>query len=190
MRPRLSLAAVLGAAVAASALALGCATYSDDLSRGQKYYDGNEHERALAVLRALEPDIDSLKSEDRVRYYYVRGMTDYRLASDSYKVRPDARYWLGLAQAGEEETHGALTDDQKARVKEALDDLSHDVYGGADVVEEKKDSKSDKKADKKSDDDAPKKKKKKDSDDDDAPKKKKNGGGDDDDAPKKKKKGD
>jgi hypothetical protein len=114
-------------------------------------------------------------------------MTDYRLASDTYKVRPDARYWLGLAQAGEEETHGALTDDQKARVKEALDDLSHDVYGGADATDDKKDSKADKKADKKSDDDAPKKKKKG-GDDDESPKKKK--GGDDDDAPKKKKKGD
>ena len=174
MRPRLFVVAL--AALAAPLFALGCTTYQDDLSRGQKYYEGNEHERALGVLRALEHDLDSLRPEDRVKYFYYRGMTDYRLASETYKVRPDARHWLGLAQAGEEETPSSLSDEQKARVKEALDDLARDVYGGADNDDTAK--KDDKKKDaattkKKSDDDDGAKKKKKADDDDDAPKKKK-----------------
>ena len=179
MRPRLLVVALV--ALAAPLVALGCTTYQDDLSRGQKYYEGNEHERALAVLRMLEHDLDSLKPEDRVKYFYYRGMTDYRLASDTYKVRPDARHWLGLAQAGEEETPSALSDEQTARVKEALDDLARDVYGGAD-----NDDAATKKDDKKKDAAAPKKK----SDDDEAaPKKKKKADdADDADTPKKKKK--
>ncbi len=146
---------------------VGCATFQDDLARGIKYYEGNEHERSLAVLRSLEPDIDSLRPEDRVRYYYFRGMTDYRLASDTFKVRPDARHWLGLAAAGEKETPDALKEDQKARLTEALEDLNRDVYGGADTDDApaKKDegdgAKKKKKADPDAEADAPKKKKKK-----------------------------
>lgn len=156
----------------------GCATYQDDLSRGIKYYEGNEHERSLAVLRSLEPDIDSLRPEDRVRYYYFRGMTDYRLANDTFKVRPDARHWLGLAAAGEKETPAALNEEQKSRLGEALDDLNRDIYGGSDTDDAPK---------KKDDGDGAKKKKKGGDDDADAPKKKKKDA-DDEDAPKKKKK--
>ncbi|MCC6646131.1 MAG: hypothetical protein IT374_11235 [Polyangiaceae bacterium] len=154
--------------VLALAPVAGCATYQDDLTRGIKYYEGNEHERSLAVLRSLEPDIDSLRPDDRVRYYYFRGMTDYRLANDTFKVRPDARHWLGLAAAGEKETPAALTEDQKSRLTEALDDLNHDIYGGADTDDAPKkdavdgDKKAKKrKADADADADEPKKKKKK-----------------------------
>ena len=154
----------------------GCAIYSDDLSRSVRYYDSNEHERALAVLRSLEPDIDSLKAEDRIRYYYYRGMTDYRLASDTFKVRPDARHWLALAKAGEADLSQALTDQQKGLLTEALNDLNRDVYGGSDDATPGK-----------GDDKAKKSDKKKNDDDSDAPKKKKKGD-DDADPPKKKKK--
>ena len=153
-----------------------CATYQDDLQRGIKYYDGNEHERALAVLRSLEPDMDSLKPEDRVRYYYYRGMTDYRLANDTFKVRPDARHWLGLAHAGEKDTPAALTEEQKSRLQEALDDLNRDVYGGADTDDAPKKDEGDKAKKKKGDDEKPSKKK---GDDDEKPAKKKNKKGDD-----------
>lgn len=165
--------------VLALAPVFGCATYQDDLARGIKYYEGNEHERSLAVLRSLEPDIDSLRPEDRVRYYYFRGMTDYRLANDTFKVRPDARHWLGLAAAGEKDTPAALNEEQKTRLAEALDDLNRDIYGGADTDDAPK---------KKDDGDA--KKKKKGDDDGDAPKKKKKDADSDEEPKKKKKKSD
>jgi hypothetical protein len=156
-------------------LANGCATYSDDLQRGVKYYDANEHERSLAIFRSLEPDMDSLRPEDRVRYYYYRGMTGYRLASDTYKVRPDARHWLGLARAAEGELPAALSEEQKARLTEALDDLNRDVFGGADSMADlaPKDKEKEGKKDKaKTDDSAaekPKKKKKAADDEEAAP---------------------
>lgn len=120
--------AVIGLTLASTA-ATGCATYTQDLDRGIKHYDANEHERALAVFRSLENDTDSFAGKELARYYYYRGMTDYRLATPEYEVRPDARYWLGLAHAAEEKTPGSLSEEQKKRLGDAMADLNDDVYG-------------------------------------------------------------
>jgi hypothetical protein len=113
--------------VALLALSLGaCSTYRDHLNRGQRMYDENEYEKALAMWRNLEPDMDSLSFNDQARYSYLRGMTDYRLG-----FRPDARHWLAMAKAIEQEHPGGLAADWKARTEEALDDLNKEVYGGA-----------------------------------------------------------
>src|ERR1700753_3618922 len=132
MRKALSVAGLMSALALSAFAQAGWSIYSDDLQRRVRYYDATEHERALAVLRSLEPDLDSLKPEDRIRYYYYRGMTDFRLANDTLKVRPDARHWLALAKASNQDLPQALTDEQKQRLDEALDDLNRDVYGGAD----------------------------------------------------------
>lgn len=104
----------------------GCQNYTDQLQRSQRYYDENQYETALAVLRNLELDQESLDATERVRYCYLRGMTDYRLA-----YRADARYWLGLARAAERYATGALTEPESARIEEALSDLNREVYGSA-----------------------------------------------------------
>lgn len=114
----------------ALALCVGaCATYREDLNRGQRLYEENEYEHALAIWRELGPDADSLSDNDQARYAYLRGMTDYRLG-----FRPDARHWLAIAKAVDEEHPGGLAGQWKQRLKEALADLNKDVYGGADTV--------------------------------------------------------
>jgi hypothetical protein len=112
---------------AALLLATACATYREDLNRGQRLYEENQYERALAIWRVLESDMDSLTLNDQARYAYLRGMTDYRL-----RFRADARHWLGLASAIEKEHAGGLSVEWKERLRTTLDDLNHDVYGGAD----------------------------------------------------------
>jgi hypothetical protein len=107
-------------------LATACATYREDLNRGQRLYEENQYERALAIWRVLETDMDSLSLNDQARYAYLRGMTDYRL-----RFRADARHWLGIAAAIEKEHSGGLSVEWKERLKVTLDDLNHDVYGGA-----------------------------------------------------------
>src|SRR5690242_4839345 len=102
-----------------------CSTYRDHLNRGQRMYDENEYEHALALFRNLEPDIDSLAPNDQARYSYLRGMTDYRLG-----FRPDARHWLAMAKAIEQANPGGLTPEWKTRTEEALTDLNKDVFGG------------------------------------------------------------
>lgn len=116
--------------VAASALA-GCATYTEDLNRGQKHFQASEYERALATFRVLESDFDSLSPMDRARYAYLRGMTDYRL-----NFREDARYWLAIARAIENKSPGALQVSWRERMREALANLDGNVSDGSQAIGE------------------------------------------------------
>lgn len=109
----------------------GCATYREDLNRGQRLYEENEYERALAIWRVLEEDMDSLELQDQARYAYLRGMTDYRLGPE---FRADARHWLAIAKAVEQEHPGGLNPQWKQRLDEALTDLNQDVFGGAEKL--------------------------------------------------------
>ena len=103
---------------------VGCSTYRSELQRGQAYYEENRYETALALSRNLEANQGSLEKTERVRYTYLRGMTDFRLG-----YRPDARYWLGLADAGEKLTPSSLTGDEKERLAKTLNELNQEVYG-------------------------------------------------------------
>jgi hypothetical protein len=102
---------------------VACNTYRDDLARGQTAFEQNNHERALALFRALEPETSELNTQERGRYAYLRGMTDYRIG-----YRSDARHWLLVARAIEGETPGTLPMDWKARLHEALGELNEQVY--------------------------------------------------------------
>ena len=116
-------------ALAIGALAVGvvsCSTYLDDLNRAEAHFQANEHERALALFRAVEPDLDSLSPSDRARYSYLRGMNAYRLGTP---FRADARHWLAVARAEEKQHEGSLKPEWKERAVEALRDLNQDVYG-------------------------------------------------------------
>src|ERR1700678_3000342 len=85
---------------------LGCNTYADSLTRAQRAFEQSEHERTLAILRTLEPDIRRLSESDRAKYCYLRGLTDYRIG-----YRLEARHWLSLASAVVKETPDALPAD-------------------------------------------------------------------------------
>lgn len=116
--------AVFSLLSATFACAIGCATYHSELQRGQGYYNEQQYETALALWRDLEADQDSLEKPERVRYAYLRGMTDFRLG-----YRPDARYWLGLAAAGEKLTPSSLSTDEKDRLGKTLSELNEEVFG-------------------------------------------------------------
>jgi hypothetical protein len=122
MSMRSALVAVLSLGAISMA---GCATFHEDLERGKNAYEANSHERALAVLRNLEPDLSHLSSQERAEYSYLRGMTDFRIG---YKA--DARHWLALAKAMEDESPGTLPGDWKPRMEEALTSLNDQVYAG------------------------------------------------------------
>ena len=145
-----SLRMVLGSALAAAfALALplasaGCATYRQDLDRARTHYDANEYEKALALFRVLEPDMDSFSDAEKAQYAYLRGMTDYRLAglanpgsgvnNPKQDFRSNARHWLGVSSAIEKQSQGGLSAEEKTRLVEVMTDLNKDVFGGADTT--------------------------------------------------------
>ena len=105
-------------------LVASCSTYREDLNRGQRHYEENEYDQALAIWRILEEDRDSLSLSDQARYAYLRGMTDYRLG-----FRPDARHWLAIAKAIEQEHPGGLDPQWQKRLNQSLNELNREVYG-------------------------------------------------------------
>ena len=115
----------LGASVSLAS----CVTYAEELNRGQRHFQGNEYEQALAIWRVLERDIDSLPPGDRARYAYFRGMTDYRMS-----LRDDARHWLAMARAYDQAVPGGIEDAWRERMKEALKDLEGDLRGEGPVA--------------------------------------------------------
>jgi hypothetical protein len=119
---RLSIAALV-LAFAAAPFATGCATYHDDLARAEHAFETNQHEQALAIFRTLETDTGHFDTSEKARYFYLRGMTDYRIG---YKA--DARHYLLLANAVETQSPGTLPDDWKARMVEAVATLNSQVY--------------------------------------------------------------
>src|SRR5581483_8211203 len=96
----------------------GCATYRDQLVRSQHAFEQNEYDRTLVLLRDLERDMTRLSGPEQAQYAYLRGMSDYRVG-----YRPDARHWLAIAKAYEDNSPGMLPVDWKARINEALDEL-------------------------------------------------------------------
>jgi hypothetical protein len=109
-------------AVAAPLALVSCVTYSESLNRGQRHFQANEYEQALAIWRVLERDLDSLTPGDRARYAYFRGMTDYRMS-----LRDDARHWLAMARAYDQAVPGGIEEVWRERMKEALKDLEGDL---------------------------------------------------------------
>jgi hypothetical protein len=114
--------------------ALACAGQGDALARGQRYYEDNEYERALALWRDLDRRDAAFAPAERTRYAYFRGMTDYRLG-----YRDDARHWLAIAKARDRAGGGVLGATWQERLEVALMDLEREAFGtrarGSDVVQ-------------------------------------------------------
>jgi hypothetical protein len=104
--------------MAAAASMTACSTYRDQLVRSQAAFEQNQHERALGLLRALEPDVPRLATPEQAEYAYLRGMTDYRSG-----YREDARHWLSIAKTFDDASPGTLPTDWKSRMNDALEDL-------------------------------------------------------------------
>jgi hypothetical protein len=114
---------LLLASIFASLGSPACATYHDELTRGEQAFEASEQERALAIFRALEPDADRLSAPDQAHYAYLRGMTDYRIG---YKA--DARHWLSVAAALEQQTPGSMPAEWTKRMSEAVKELNEEVF--------------------------------------------------------------
>ena len=126
MRSATLYAYAFGVAVAVQLAGVaGCATYESELQRAEEHFTNDQHEMALANLRALEPEWTSLDVRDRARYCYLRGMTDYRIG-----FKADARHWLAIAAEIDEETPGSLVPSERSLVNEKLGELNSIIWAG------------------------------------------------------------
>lgn len=99
-------------------LALGCGVLREDVKRAEGAYDEARYQDTLTWLEALEGDVPDMDQPLRTRYYYLRGMTSYRLGK-----RNDALHFLALAREEQTEGRGLEPDEQK-QMKRALGELT------------------------------------------------------------------
>jgi hypothetical protein len=85
----------------AALLMLGCAQLPDEMRRAEAEFEDARYENTLIWLTDLEDDAPGMDQEMRARYFYLRGMTEYRLGH-----RQDALHYLAVARevAGDEGT--------------------------------------------------------------------------------------
>lgn len=74
-------------------LAPACAALRDNLQRAEDSYEQARYDDALVWLDSLEDDAVDMETDMRARFYYLRGMTAYRLDQ-----RNDALHYLALAR--------------------------------------------------------------------------------------------
>ncbi len=100
-------------------LLLGCAALREDLGRAEASYERAEYERALVWLEDLEPQLPDMDVEMRARFYYLRGMTAYRLGR-----RTEALYYLALAREVAGERGVGLRDAWRSNLEGTLEELT------------------------------------------------------------------
>jgi hypothetical protein len=88
MALRTALAALCGAWLVA------CSSVGSELRTAQALYKDARYEEAQRWLGELEADTASMQPAERARFYYLRGMTAFRLGQ-----REDALHYLALANA-------------------------------------------------------------------------------------------
>jgi hypothetical protein len=100
--PRRAALLALGVALALPALA-ACTSTASELRTTQTLYKDARYEQCQQFLEALEPDVPDMNDRDLTRYYYLRGMTAFRLDHAD-----DALHYLALA--------ATLVDDVQTRL--------------------------------------------------------------------------
>jgi hypothetical protein len=97
----------------------GCGAALSDLGRAEHDYEDARYEAALEWLEDLENHATAFDEPNRVRYFYLRGMTEYRLDH-----RPQALHYLALASEMAGEDHVGLDEEQSELVARTLTELT------------------------------------------------------------------
>lgn len=100
-------------------LLTGCGAALADLARAEHDYEDARYEAALEWLEDLEAHAPAFDEGHRVRYFYVRGMTEYRLDH-----RPAALHYLALASEMAGGDHVGLTGDEPEILERTLTELT------------------------------------------------------------------
>lgn len=112
--------AVILLVILAMLACVGCGgSIGDDLRSAQANYDEARYENASVWLDEVATREDSLSSAQRARFYFLRGMTAYRLDQ-----RDEALYFLKLTEAAAGEEQVGLTGPQTEAMRRALADLT------------------------------------------------------------------
>lgn len=84
-------------------LLVGCTSVSTELRMAQALYKDARYEDAQLWLAELQHETPDMSKDDLARFYYLRGMTGFRLGQ-----RQDALHFLVLAEQLDAEAPGRL----------------------------------------------------------------------------------
>lgn len=98
---------------------VGCGAASATLRRAEQSYEQARYETTLSWLVDLEPDAPSLNQDQRELFFYLRGMTEYRLGH-----RGEALYYLAIAREISGNDRSALRREQQELMTRTLAELT------------------------------------------------------------------
>lgn len=98
---------------------LGCNTLRDEMNRAETAYTTARYDRALVWLEDLEHSTPSMGVDMRARFYFLRGMTAYRLDH-----RDQALHYLALCRELSGEDDVALPPDWSQQMERLLAEMT------------------------------------------------------------------
>lgn len=119
------LSTILALVVGALAFA-GCAQQRDNFRRAEDHYAAARYDAAERWWTEMEPEVGGMSLEMRTRFYYLRGMTAYRL-----QKRFDARHYLAIARELNGDQGGLLGSSWTETLRRTLAELHVDEGAGA-----------------------------------------------------------
>jgi hypothetical protein len=109
------------ALAASTAVAAGCGALASELHTAEVRYDEARYDEALVWLGDLEDDLPDMDADEQARFYFLRGMTAYRVGD-----RDEALHYLALAREVTEGTDAALPEAWQPQLVSTLDELMPD----------------------------------------------------------------
>jgi len=98
---------------------LACSTAAEDLRRAESAFTQARYEDVEAWTAELAPELDQLPAEQRARYYYLAGMSAFRIGR-----RARARHALVLCREEVERGKVSLPDPWSRNLRAALVELA------------------------------------------------------------------
>jgi hypothetical protein len=99
-----------------------CTTHADDLRRAQNAFAAARYEDVEVWLRDLEPELGRMDVEERATYFYLAGMSAYRMGH-----RACARHALALCREESAALKHGLPEQWRRNLDVALRELAPSV---------------------------------------------------------------
>lgn len=96
-----------------------CTSLGDDVRRAEQAFSEARYEDVEEWLSDLEPSLGKMSTPLRARYYYLAGMSAYRIGQ-----RPEARHALALCREELATSPDALSPAWQHNLQTALDELA------------------------------------------------------------------
>jgi hypothetical protein len=97
---------------------LSCAALRDDMRRAEGAFEQARYEDVMVWLDDLEPSVADMDQPMRARFYYLRGLTAYRLGD-----RAAARHNLALCREEAGPRMASLPTDWRSNLETALREM-------------------------------------------------------------------